>query len=112
MDHRVVTSAVQVAVRALRVTPAGSVHLSPPFGAHHAPGLIEVVGKVPGEYERPAVVLGEGPVAGFVDEGRELGCCHRCGRDGEWGQVHGPHRALTVRRVGLHLIAHKEGSPR
>ena len=50
-------------------------------------------------------------IAGCVDEGRELGCCHRCGRDREWGQVDGPHRALTVRRVGPHLIAHKEGSP-
>ena len=51
VNHRMVTPVRKIALRALGMAPVGTEHLTPPFGTHHASGLVEVVGKVTGEHE-------------------------------------------------------------
>ena len=42
---------VHVAVGTLGVAPVGAENLAPPLGTHDAPGGLEVIGQVSGEYE-------------------------------------------------------------
>ena len=92
-------------LRALRVAPVRTLDSPPPGRLGHGLGGREVVRQEPCEDERPAVVLGFGPVAGRLDERGEAGIGDRVTIDPERAHGDPPNRALAVGRVGPPVVA-------
>ena len=100
-----------VALRAFRVAPVGTVDLAPPFRALDCARRLKVLGQKHREDERPAELLGLGCVIGFCDELRELIVGHGCRGDCERAQRDLVRRRFAILRVSVAArVAHLEAA--